>query len=63
MNTEADTCRKFVVPHLQAAAWDDAPNAINKQRSFTDVRVIFVGGGARRGCQKQADYILRFSAD
>ncbi len=22
MSTEADTCRKFVVPKLQAAGWD-----------------------------------------
>ncbi|ABS66036.1 EcoEI R domain protein [Xanthobacter versatilis] len=63
MNTEADTCRKFVVPRLQAAGWDNAPHAINEQRTFTDGRVIFVGGRARRGRQKRADYILRFSAD
>ncbi|MGJ4898649.1 EcoAI/FtnUII family type I restriction enzme subunit R [Bradyrhizobium oligotrophicum] len=63
MNTEADTCRKFVVPRLQAAGWDSAPHAINEQRTFTDGRVIFVGGRARRGRQKRADYILRFNAD
>lgn len=63
MNTEADTCRKFVVPRLQAAGWDNAPHAINEQRTFTDGRVIFVGGRARRGRQKRADYILRFNAD
>ena len=63
MNTEADTCRKFVVPGLQAAGWDNAPHAINEQRTFTDGRVIFVGGRARRGRQKRADYILRYSAD
>ncbi|MBA3811090.1 MAG: hypothetical protein H0X27_05500, partial [Caulobacteraceae bacterium] len=57
MNTEADTCRKFIVPKLQIAGWDDAPCAINEQRSFTDGRVMFVGGAARRGKRKRADYL------
>jgi type I restriction enzyme R subunit len=63
MLTEADTCRKFVVPLLQSAGWDDAPHQINEQRSFTDGRVVFVGGRAKRGKQKRADYILRYRAD
>lgn len=33
---EADTCRKFVVPLLQAAGWDDEPRSIAEQRSITD---------------------------
>lgn len=61
--TEADTCRKFVVPKLQAAGWDDAPCAINEQRTFTDGRVLFVGGKPKRGKQKRADYILRYRPD
>ena len=61
--TEADTCRKFVVPKLQAAGWDDLPHAINEQRTFTDGRIVFVGGKARRGRQKRADYILRYRPD
>ncbi|MFZ3351953.1 MAG: DEAD/DEAH box helicase family protein [Xanthobacteraceae bacterium] len=63
MNTEADTCRKFVVPRLQTAGWEGAPHAINEQRTFTDGRVIFIGGKANRGRQKRADYILRYRAD
>jgi type I restriction enzyme, R subunit len=63
MLTEADTCRKFVVPRLQKAGWDDPPHMINEQRSFTDGRVVFVGGRAKRGKQKRADYILRYRAD
>lgn len=63
MTTEADTCRKFVVPLLQRQGWDDAPHAINEQRTFTDGRVIFVGGKAKRGKQKRADYILRHRPD
>jgi len=60
---EADTCRKYVVPKLQAAGWDNSPHAINEQRTFTDGRVVFVGGKARRGKQKRADYLLRYSSD
>lgn len=26
--TEADTCRKYVVPKLQAAGWEDEPHSI-----------------------------------
>ena len=60
---EADTCRKFIVPALQSAGWDDEPHAINEQRSFTDGRVIFVGGKVKRGKQKRADYLLRYRPD
>ena len=63
MRTEADTCRQFVVPKLQKAGWDDAPHAINEQRTFTDGRVLFVGGKPKRGKQKRADYILRYRPD
>ncbi len=59
MNTEADTCRKFVVPRLQTAGWEGTPHAINERRAFTDGRAIFIGGKAKRGRQKRAEYILR----
>ena len=61
--TEADTCRKFVVPRLQAAGWDSPPHLINEQRTFTDGRIIFTVGKARRGRQKRADYLLRYRPD
>ena len=60
---ESDTCRKFVVPKLQAAGWDNPPHAINEQRTFTDGRVFFARGTARRGLQKRADYLLRYRQD
>lgn len=63
MDTEADTCRKEVVPKLVEAGWDRAPYAINEQRTFTDGRIVFVGGKARRGRQKRADFILRYRSD
>jgi len=34
--SEADTCRKYVVPKLQAAGWDDEPHSIAEQRTITD---------------------------
>ena len=61
--TEADTCRKLVVPMLQQAGWDDSPYAIDEQRTFTDGRIVFVGGKVRRGRRKRADYLLRYRPD
>lgn len=63
MDTEADTCRKEVVPKLVESGWDTSPCAINEQRTFTDGRIVFVGGKARRGRQKRADFILRYRSD
>ena len=61
--TEADTCRKFVVPKLVAAGWDDEPHSFTEQRTFTDGRIIVAGGKVRRGKQKRADYLLRYTRD
>ena len=63
MLTEADTCRKFVVPKLQAAGWENGPHSIAEQRTFTDGRIIPLGGGAKRRAGKRADYILCFTRD
>jgi len=32
--TEADTCRKYVVPKLQAAGWDNDPHTIADAKAF-----------------------------
>ena len=45
MPSEADTCRKFVVPLLQAAGWDTEPHSIAEQRTITDGRIVPVGNG------------------
>jgi type I restriction enzyme, R subunit len=37
---EADTCRKFVIPKLQAAGWDNEPHSIAEQRTITDGRIV-----------------------
>jgi type I restriction enzyme R subunit len=63
MSNEADTCRKTVVPKLQAAGWDDDPHRINEQVTFTDGRIIPIGDKVKRGKQKRADYILRYTRD
>jgi len=60
---EADTCRKYVVPKLQEAGWENEPHSITEQRSFTDGRIIVVGSKARRQSQKRTDYLLRFTRD
>jgi type I restriction enzyme R subunit len=60
---EADTCRKFVVPKLQAAGWDNEPHRLSEQVTFTDGRIIVAGGKARRRKGKRADYVLRYRPD
>jgi len=59
MSNEADTCRQFAVPRLQAAGWDTDPHSIAEQLCFTDGRIIANAGGARRRPAKRADYLLR----
>lgn len=61
--TEADTCRKYVVPKLQAAGWEDEPHSIAEQRTFTDGRIIPHGNTAKRRPGKRADYLLRYTRD
>jgi len=61
MITEADTCRKYVLPKLYAAGWND--DQISEQKSFTDGRIIPVGEKARRRHPQRADYLLRFARD
>lgn len=58
--TEADTCRKFVVPALQMAGWDAEPHSIAEQRSITDGRIIPVGKGFVRKPPKRVDYLLYY---
>jgi type I restriction enzyme, R subunit len=61
MSTEADTCRKYVLPGLYAAGWND--DQIREQVTFTDGRIVVVGQKARRREGKRADYILRYRPD
>jgi len=59
--TEADTCRKYVLPNLYDAKWDD--DQISEQKTFTDGRIIVAGSKIKRGKQKRADYLLRYRPD
>jgi type I restriction enzyme, R subunit len=61
--TEADTCRKYVVPKLQTAGWETDPHSITEQRYFTDGRIVVRGNKAERKKGKRADYLLRYSRD
>jgi type I restriction enzyme, R subunit len=63
MITEADTCRKYVLPKLTATGWDTAPHSFTEQKTFTDGRILLVGDKAHRGLQKRADYLLRYTRD
>jgi type I restriction enzyme R subunit len=63
MLTESDTCRKHVVPKLQAAGWDNDPHSIAEQRTITDGRVVPVGKGFIRKPPKRVDYLLRYTRD
>jgi hypothetical protein len=63
MPTEADTCRRFVVPKLQAAGWDNEPYSIAEQRTITDGRIVPVGKGFVRRPSKRVDYLLRYRRD
>src|SRR5437870_3546951 len=60
MPTEADTCRKLVVPKLQAAGWDNEPYSIAEQRTITDGRIVPVGKSFIRRPPKRVDYLLRY---
>ena len=61
--TEADTCRKYVLPKLIEAGWDDPPHSFTEQKTFTDGRIVVVGNKVKRRPQKRADYLLRYTRD
>jgi len=43
MITEADTCRKYVLPKLTEAGWDNDPHSFTEQKTFTDGRIVVTG--------------------
>ena len=63
MSNEADTCRKLVVPKLQAAGWDNEPYSIAEQRTITDGRIVPRGQGFLRKPPKRVDYLLQYRRD
>lgn len=63
MITEADTCRRYVLPRLMAAGWDNDPHSFTEQKTFTDGRIVVAGSKIKRRPQKRADYLLRYTRD
>src|SRR2546422_3693718 len=63
MITEADTCRKYVLPKLVDAGWDNDPHSFTEQKTFTDGRIVVAGSKVKRRPQKRADYLLRHTRD
>jgi type I restriction enzyme, R subunit len=63
MVSEADTCRKLVIPKLLAAGWDIDPHSIAEQRTITDGRIVPVGKGFVRKSPKRVDFLLRYTRD
>jgi type I restriction enzyme R subunit len=60
-DSEADTCRKYVLPKLYAAGWTD--DQISEQKTFTDGRIVVAGNKVTRRPQKRSDYLLRYTRD
>ncbi len=58
-DSEADTCRKEVLPKLYESQWTD--ELILEQRTFTDGKIIVIGRKAKRKKAKRFDYLLRYS--
>lgn len=59
-DSEADTCRKYVLPKLKDESyWTD--DQIMEQRPFTAGKIIVIGRVGRRKKAKKADYLLRYT--
>ncbi len=63
MHNEADTCRKYILPKLIEAGWDNDPHSFTEQKTFTDGRIVVAGSKVSRRPQKRADYLLRYTRD
>ena len=61
MTTEADTCRKYVVPNLHNAGWAD--DQIREQVTYTVGRIRVSNGKAKRGTPRRVDYLLFYNRD
>ena len=59
--TEADTCRKFVLPKLYESDWTN--EQIAEQRYFTAGKIIISGRKGRRTKAKRTDYLLRYTTN
>jgi type I restriction enzyme R subunit len=61
---EAETCRAYVRPRLEAAGWDDELHPIIEQKTFTDGRIVpLKRNKVKRLPPKRADYLLHYTRD
>jgi type I restriction enzyme, R subunit len=62
---EADACRRYVVPLLQASGRENAPFRISEQRVFTNPksRIRIIGGKITREKPKRSNYLLLYRPD
>lgn len=59
-DSEADTCRKYVLPKLKEESyWTD--EQIMEQRPFTAGKIIIIGRIGKRKKAKKADFLLRYT--
>lgn len=58
-DSEADTCRKEVLPKIYDSQWSD--EQILQERTFTDGKIIVIGRKGKRKKAKKFDYLLRYS--
>ncbi len=58
-DSEADTCRKDIVPKLYSSNWSD--EQILEQRTITPGKILVVGRIGKRKKAKKPDYILRYT--
>jgi len=66
MSNEANTCREYVEPKLEAADWGrraDSPPFYTEQYYFTDGRIRPKNKRKPRGERKYADYLLCYTRD
>ncbi len=54
---EAETCRRYVVPRLDAAGLGAAPHSYTEQDVFTDGRIVVAGNTVTRQPQKRTDLL------
>ena len=63
MPTEADTCRKYVLPKLIALGVGQRSPFLHRAENLYRRRIVVSGDKIHRRRQKRADYLLRYTRD
>jgi type I restriction enzyme R subunit len=53
----------MIRPKLEAAGWSQGQHSYAEQTTFTDGRIVVMGGTVRRRKKKRTDFLLRYSRD